>query len=418
MDYIKLGRTGLDVSRLCLGCMSYGEPDRGSHTWTLGRGGEPAVPASARSTSASTSSTPPTSIPTARSEEIVGRALLDYARRGEVVIATKVNGRMRKGPNGAGLSRKAILAEIDASLRRLGTDHVDLYQIHRWDYGTPIEETLEALHDVVKAGKARYIGASSMYAWQFSKALHVAERHGWTRFATMQNYVNLLYREEEREMLPLCRAEGIGVIPWSPLARGRLTRAWDSTSARSETDEFGRTLYAKTADADRKVVEAVAAVAARLGVPMAQVALAWVLQKAGVTAPIVGATKLEQLDDAVAALALSAVGRGRGGAGGAVCAAWGGGVLLSRRAQTATRGRAAASRKDGTDAKPARRRRSPSYRHPSRCADRREGRRFPDRARIHRARLHCATTANRRSDDSVRSCRRRVAVAIRCGLPK
>jgi len=212
---------------------------------------------------------------------------------------------MRPGPNGAGLSRKAILAEIDHSLKRLGTDHVDVYQIHRWDYATPIEETLEALHEVVKAGKARYIGASSMFAWQFAQALAVSERHGWTRFATMQPYVNLLYREEEREMLPLCQAEGIGVIPWSPLARGRLTRDWDAASARAETDEFGRGLYARTADADRKVVEALTAVAAARGVPRAQVALAWVLQKPVITAPIIGATKLSQLDDAVAALALT-----------------------------------------------------------------------------------------------------------------
>jgi aryl-alcohol dehydrogenase-like predicted oxidoreductase len=304
MHYTKLGRTGLDVSRICLGCMSYGEPDRGNHAWTLGEAGS--RPFLRRALDLGINFFDTANVYSdGTSEEIVGRALLDYARRGEVVIATKVHGRMHPGPNGAGLSRKAIMGEIDASLKRLGTDHVDLYQVHRWDYGTPIEETVEALHDVVKAGKARYIGASSMYAWQFSKALHVAERHGWTRFSTMQNYLNLLYREEEREMLPLCRAEGIGVMPWSPLARGRLTRGWDTASARSETDEFGRTLYAKTADADRKVVEAVAAVAARLGVPMAQVSLAWVLQKAGVTAPIVGATKPQQLDDAVAALALT-----------------------------------------------------------------------------------------------------------------
>jgi aryl-alcohol dehydrogenase-like predicted oxidoreductase len=239
------------------------------------------------------------------SEEYLGRALIDYARREEVVIATKVNGRMHKGPNGAGLSRKTIMTEIDASLRRLGTDHVDLYQIHRWDYGTPIEETLEALHDVVKAGKARYIGASSMYAWQFAKALTISERHGWTRFVSMQNFVNLLYREEEREMLPLCRDQGIAVIPWSPLARGRLTRPWDQSTARLETDEFGRTLYAHTGDADRKVAEAVGEVAQARGVPRAQIALAWVLQKSEVTAPIVGATRLEQLDDAVAALSIS-----------------------------------------------------------------------------------------------------------------
>jgi len=225
--------------------------------------------------------------------------------REEVVIATKLNGRMRPGPNGKGLSRKAVLAEIDASLKRLGTDYVDLYQIHRWDYGTPIEETMEALNDVVRAGKALYIGASSMYAWQFAKSLRVAERHGWARFVSMQNYVNLLYREEEREMLPLCRDEGIGVIPWSPMARGRLTRDWDQSSARQETDEFGRNLYAATGDADRQVVEAVARVAADRGVPRAQVALAWVLQKPGITAPIVGATRLEQLDDAVAAMSLA-----------------------------------------------------------------------------------------------------------------
>jgi len=301
MQYTKLGRTGLDVSRLCLGCMSYGEPDRGNHTWTLGNAA--ARPFIRRALDLGINFFDTANVYSdGTSEEIVGRALLDYAPRGEVVIATKVHGRMRKGPNGAGLSRKAILAEIDASLKRLGTDHVDLYQIHRWDYGTPIEETLEALHDVVKAGKARYIGASSMHVWQFSKALHLAERHGWTRFATMQNYVNLLYREEEREMLPLCNDEGIGVIPWSPLARGRLTRDWDAASARAETDEFGRTLYAKTADADRTVVEALTAVAARLGLPRAQVALAWVLQKPEIHSPIVGATRLEQLDDAVAAL--------------------------------------------------------------------------------------------------------------------
>ncbi len=212
---------------------------------------------------------------------------------------------MHKGPNGAGLSRKAIFAAIDESLKRLGTDYVDLYQIHRWDPAVPIEETLEALNDVVRAGKALHIGASSMFAWQFAKALHLSDTRGWARFATMQNYVNLLYREEEREMLPLCKAEGIGVIPWSPLARGRLTRDWDASTARQETDEFGRSLYAKTQDADRKVVEALTAVAARLGRPRAQVALAWLLGKSEIAAPIVGATRLEQLDDAVAALALT-----------------------------------------------------------------------------------------------------------------
>ncbi|MFZ0021089.1 MAG: aldo/keto reductase, partial [Acetobacteraceae bacterium] len=238
------------------------------------------------------------------SEEILGRAIKDFARREEVVIATKVYGRMRPGPNGAGLSRKAIMVEIDASLQRLGTDYVDLYQIHRWDYDTPIEETLEALHDVVKVGKARYIGASSMHAWQFARALSIAERHGWTRFVSMQNLVNLLYREEEREMLPLCAAEGIAVIPWSPQARGRLTRNWDYSSVRTETDEAFRRLFAKTEEADRKVIDRVAQVAAARGIPRAQVALAWLLAKPIVTAPIVGATKLEHLDDAVASVNL------------------------------------------------------------------------------------------------------------------
>ncbi|HWK83249.1 MAG TPA: aldo/keto reductase [Caldimonas sp.] len=303
MKTIKLGPTGLDVSRLCLGCMSYGEPERGNHAWTLGEAASRPFIRKALDLGINFYDTANV-YSDGTSEEIVGRALLAYARRGEVVIGTKVHGRMHKGPNGAGLSRKTIFAEIDASLKRLGTDHVDLYQIHRWDYAVPIEETLEALNDVVRAGKALYIGASSMHAWQFAKALHLSDRHGWPRFATMQNYLNLLYREEEREMLPLCKAEGVGVIPWSPLARGRLTRDWDATSARAETDEFGKSLYAKTADADRKVVGALAAVAARLGRPRAQVALAWLLAKSEVSAPIVGATRLEQLDDAVAALTL------------------------------------------------------------------------------------------------------------------
>jgi aryl-alcohol dehydrogenase-like predicted oxidoreductase len=303
MQYIKLGRTGLDVSRICLGCMSYGEPGRGNHAWTLGDAASRPFIRKALDLGINFFDTANV-YSDGTSEEIVGRALVEYARRGEIVLATKVNGRMHKGANGAGLSRKAIFAEIDASLKRLDTDFVDLYQIHRWDYAVPIEETLEALNDVVRAGKALHIGASSMFAWQFAKALHVSDTHGWARFQTMQNYVNLLYREEEREMLPLCKAEGVGVIPWSPLARGRLTRDWDAASARSETDAFGRTLYAKTADADRKVTEALAAVATRLGRPRAQVALAWLLAKSGISAPIVGATRLEQLDDAVAALTL------------------------------------------------------------------------------------------------------------------
>ena len=301
MEYAKLGRTGLEVSRICLGCMSYGAPGQGNHAWSLGE--EDSRPFIRRALEAGINFFDTANrYSLGSSEEILGRALKDFARRDDVVIATKVYGRMRPGPNGAGLSRRAILSELDASLRRLGTDYVDLYQIHRWDYGTPIEETLEALHDVVKAGKVRYIGASSMHAWQFGRALAVSERHGWTRFVSMQNLVNLLYREEEREMLPLCAAEGIGVIPWSPQARGRLTRDWGITSTRSETDESVTRLFARTAEADRKVADRVAEVAAARGVPRAQVALAWLLSKPVITAPIVGATKLQHLDDAIASV--------------------------------------------------------------------------------------------------------------------
>ncbi|MFN3853242.1 MAG: aldo/keto reductase [Phreatobacter sp.] len=303
MDYVKLGRTGLDVSRLCLGCMTYGAPDMGAHPWSLGESESRPFIKKALDLGINFFDTANV-YSLGSSEEIVGKALKDMAKRDDIVIATKVFNRMRPGPNGMGLSRKAIMTEIDHSLRRLGTDYVDLYQIHRFDYDTPIEETLEALHDVVKAGKARYIGASSMHAWRFMKMLKTSEKNGWTRFSTMQNYVNLIYREEEREMLPLCQEEGIGVIPWSPLARGRLTRDWDETTARTETDEFGKTLYAATADADRKVVEAVAKVAKARGIPRAQVALAWVLQHPGVTAPIIGASKMSHLDDAVAALSV------------------------------------------------------------------------------------------------------------------
>ena len=303
MEYTKLGTTGLDVSRLCLGCMTYGVPDRGNHAWTLDE--EASRPILRHAIEAGINFFDTANVYSdGTSEEIVGRALKEFARRDEIVLATKVHGRMHRGPNGAGLSRKAIMAEIDNSLRRLGTDYVDLYQIHRFDHDVPIEETLEALHDVVKAGTARYIGASSMFAWQFATMLHVAEANGWTRFVTMQDYLNLLYREEEREMLPLCAAEGIGVIPWSPLARGRLTRDWDEATERSRTDEFGRTLYEHTADADRKVVDTVAAVARGRGVPRAQIALAWVLAKSEVSAPIVGASKIGHLDDAVASLNL------------------------------------------------------------------------------------------------------------------
>lgn len=303
MQYVKLGNTGVDVSRICLGCMSYGVPERGNHRWVLNE--DDSRPFIKRAIELGINFFDTANVYSdGTSEEIVGRALKDFARRDEIVIATKVHGRMHAGPNGGGLSRKHIMTEIDNSLKRLGTDYVDLYQIHRWDYNTPIEETMETLHDVVKAGKARYIGASSMYAWQFLKALFTADKHGWTRFVTMQNYLNLLYREEEREMLPLCKEEKIGLIPWSPLARGRLTRPWDETTARSEMDEFGRTLYSKTAEADREIVERVAAVAEKRGVSRAQIALAWVLQKDVVTAPIIGATKMHHLEDAVAALSV------------------------------------------------------------------------------------------------------------------
>ena len=301
MEYVKLGRTGLEVSRICLGCMSYGAPGQGNHAWSLGE--DESRPFIRRALEGGINFFDTANrYSLGSSEEILGRALKEFARRDDVVIATKVYGRMRPGPNGAGLSRRAIMSELDASLRRLGTDYVDLYQIHRWDYGTPIEETLEALHDVVKAGKVRYIGASSMHAWQFARALAIAERHGWTRFVSMQNLVNLLYREEEREMLPLCAAEGVGVIPWSPQARGRLTRDWSITSTRSETDESVGRLFAKSADADRKVVDRVAEVAAARGVSRAQVALAWLLSKPVITAPIVGATRLQHLDDAIASV--------------------------------------------------------------------------------------------------------------------
>jgi len=307
MKYTRLGKTGLEVSRICLGCMSYGVPERGNHRWVLDE--EQTRPFIRRALELGINFFDTANVYSdGTSEEFVGRALKDFATRDDVVIATKVHGRMRPGPNGGGLSRKAILTEIDNSLRRLGTDYVDLYQIHRFDYETPLEETMEALHDVVRAGKARYIGASSMYAWQFLKALEIADHHGWTRFVSMQNYLNLLYREEEREMLPLCAAEGVGVIPWSPLARGRLTRDWDAASARSETDEFGKSLYAATAAADKLVVDSVTEVAAQHGVPRAQVALAWVLQKSPVTSPIVGATKMHHLDDAVAALEVTLTG--------------------------------------------------------------------------------------------------------------
>lgn len=300
MDHVKFGKTGLEVSRLTLGCMTFGVPGRGNHSWTLEEEPSRAIIRQALELGINFLDTANV-YSDGTSEEFVGRAIRDFARREEIVLATKVHGRMHRGPNGAGLSRKAIFAEIDNSLRRLGTEYVDLYQIHRWDAGTPIEETLEALHDVVKAGKARYIGASSMPSWRFAKAIYTARLNGWTRFVSMQNHLNLIYREEEREMLPFCRDEGIAVIPWSPLARGRLARAWDESSARQETDEFGKTLYVAS---DAEVVDTVGIIAAARGVPRAQVALAWLAQKPGVTAPIIGASKPRHLEDAVAALSL------------------------------------------------------------------------------------------------------------------
>jgi aryl-alcohol dehydrogenase-like predicted oxidoreductase len=304
VEYVKFGNTGMDVSRVCLGAMSYGIPERGAHTWTLPE--DEARPFVRQALDLGINFFDTANVYSdGTSEEILGRALGDFADRDEIVLATKVHGRRRPGPNGGGLSRKHIMSEIDASLKRLGTDYVDLYQIHRLDHETPIEETLEALHDVVKAGKARYLGASSMYAWEFAQALYLADLHGWTRFASMQDHYNLLYREEEREMLPLCADQGIAVIPWSPLARGRLARPPQQETSRTRTDEFGRTLYAGAEEADRQIVDAVGTVADRLGVPRAQVALAWVASRPAVTAPIVGATKPHHLTDAAAAVSLT-----------------------------------------------------------------------------------------------------------------
>ena len=303
MEYVKFGKTGLKVSRLWLGCMTYGTPDRGKHPWTMPEDASRPLIRQALELGINVLDTA-NSYSDGTSEEIVGRAVKDFARRDEVIIATKLCLQMRDEPNGAGLSRKAVFNEIDNSLRRLGTDYVDLYQIHRWDYDTPIEETLEAMNDLVRMGKVRYIGASSMHAWQFTKAVYTSRLHGWSEFASMQDHLNLLHREEEREMLPLCIDQGIAVVPWSPLARGRLTRDWDDVSERSKTDAFGSTLYTQAVDADRKIVEEVARIAKARGVPRAQVALAWVAQKHGVTAPIIGASKPQHLTDAVAALSL------------------------------------------------------------------------------------------------------------------
>lgn len=303
MEYVKFGNTGMDVSRICLGCMSFGDPDTWLHKWALKE--EESRPIIKRALELGINFFDTANVYSlGRSEEILGRAIKDFAKRDEVVIATKVHGKMHDGPNGSGLSRKSILSEIDNSLKRLDMDYVDLYIIHRWDYNTPIEETMEALHDVVKSGKARYIGASAMYAWQFQKALHVAEKNGWTRFVSMQDHLNLLYREEEREMLPLCREEKIAVTPYSPMASGRLTRDWSETSKRMETDNVARSKYDATADKDRIIVERLAQVAADRGVSRVEIALAWLLQKEPVVAPIIGATKLEHLEKPVAAVSV------------------------------------------------------------------------------------------------------------------
>jgi len=303
MEYVPLGASGLRVSRIVLGCMSFGEPQRGAHPWTL-------PPDQARPFIVAALEAGITTFDTANvysagsSEEILGEVLRDVARREEVVVATKVHGRMGPGPNGGGLSRGAILTQVEASLRRLGTDYIDLYQIHRYDPQTPIEETMQALHDLVRTGKVRYLGASSMWAWQFAQAQHAAELNGWTPFVSMQDQYNLLMREEEREMHPFCLDIGVGVLPWSPLARGRLTRERQTTTERSRTDEFGATLYRHAEESDRRIVEAVAGIAAERGVSRAQVALAWLLHQPAVTAPIVGTTKPEHLTDAVTAVDL------------------------------------------------------------------------------------------------------------------
>jgi 1-deoxyxylulose-5-phosphate synthase len=302
MDYVNLGQSGLKVSRICLGCMSYGILKR---DWFLDE--EQSRPFIQRALNLGINFFDTANMyGEGASEDVLGRALSDYAKRDEIVVATKVYFPMRPDANGRGLSRKAILTEIEGSLRRLGTDYIDLYQIHRWDYSTPLEETLEALHDVVKAGKARYIGASSMFAWQFCKSLYLADLHGWTRFVSMQPHYNLLNREEEREMFGLCSAEGVGVLPWSPLARGRLTRAWESLpdTERGQSDEYGRLIYAGTEEADKRVADSVGKVAAARGVTRAQTALAWLFSKSIVTAPIIGATKAHHLEEAVAALTI------------------------------------------------------------------------------------------------------------------
>jgi hypothetical protein len=301
MQYCNLGKSGLIVSRLSLGCMSFGHPNAGRHEWTVDEDASRIIIRQALEAGINFLDTA-NEYSAGDSEAIVGRAIADFAHRDEIVLATKAFAPWRSAPNTGGLSRKALFQAIDDSLTRLGTDYVDLFQIHRWDYNVPIEEIMEALHDIVKAGKARYIGASSMYAWQFAKAQYTAERHGWTKFISMQPQVNLVYREEEREMIPLCIDQGVAVLPWSPLARGMLTRDWNEKTARSETDMFSAYLYRATAENDRQIVEVVAEIAKKRGLPRAQIAMAWLLGKAGITAPIIGATKPSHLSDAIASL--------------------------------------------------------------------------------------------------------------------
>ncbi|MFE0405821.1 MULTISPECIES: aldo/keto reductase [Streptomyces] len=303
MQYVRLGSSGLKVSRLALGCMSYGEPGLGTHPWSLPE--DESLPFIAQALDLGITFFDTANVYSlGTSEEFLGRALRKLTRREDVVVATKVYEKLDAGPLSGGLSRSAIMRELDASLRRLGTDYIDLYIVHRWDRETPVEETMAALHDVVRAGKVRYIGASSMHTWQFVKAQYVADLHGWTRFVSMQNHYNLINREEEREMLPYCLAEGVGVTPWSPLARGRLARDWDTESARTAGDPIQDRFYGPTEQADRAVARVVAEIAHERGVSMAQVSLAWLLRRPGITAPVVGATRPHHLPDAVAALEL------------------------------------------------------------------------------------------------------------------
>lgn len=303
MEYVKLGSSGLEVSRLCLGTMGFGDPHRWIHPWVLEE--EASRPVIKHALDAGITFFDTANVYSlGRSEEILGKALVDYATRDEIVLATKVHGRMHEGPNGGGLSRKAILSEVEKSLQRLGTDYIDLYIIHRWDYTVPIEETMQALNDVVRSGKVRYIGASAMFAWQFLQAQHVAETHGWTKFISMQNHYNLLYREEEREMMPLLRELGVASTPYSPLAAGRLTRDWEADTDRARTDTTAKAKYDSTESTDRAIVEQVATIAEQRGVPRVHVALAWLLAKDPVVSPLIGATKNSHIDSALGALEL------------------------------------------------------------------------------------------------------------------